>query len=621
MNRSTASHALALLIAIACHAQAQVPENRKVTRTLAFEETPAMGWSEHEYRFTAANNEWVRIDSGDPINSSNGTRYLEGVYNAAGLTFEHVDGLEFDLIELDLAEYSTLEIPAPTRFEGIKQDGTVISFEVALDGVIDGDGPGEDFQKVIFPPAWTGLAKVRILNEGWAIDNIQVRGFGVEASHESAGALPVPLEVVGVLEQNASYLRWLLGDFEGQKIVVKRRGNSFSDLSVGLFDPATGLKTTLLPVSSTSGVDPATGERCVVSGNGILKLTTNGQTRDIAWIGQNGVDNISYPAVSNGKVIFADLGYHGQEQYAVFMASTAGVVPILTPETILPDGGRLASYPNAMHFADNTFAIPTSTTHTGSCYLASFDGGPIRVSPGVNQIVPGTSFKIKYREDLLWIDNASIGYLVESGGNETRHHVVTMKADGTSTAETWDASLSLISLPGSGLVQRCYGAAGYDRNSGAMLIRGPLECRDLTPNNLDGIVLRSQDGNHKVLVREDSVVPAFGRLESIGQSVAVANGEFFFTAINEEKTIAVLRGRLPLSMPTLKAGTFLPTADGSVRFMVENLTHGTRYRVESSPDLAGPWATRSSFTGGSPARSVFGAFEMTNREFFRVIEE
>lgn len=600
-----------------------IPEHMKVTRVIAFDEgSPAMGWGEFEYRFTIPDNGWIWLDTGGAIGATNGTRFMAGGDDDIGLSLTHLDGLAFDLMELDLAEYNTLEVPEPVRFEGRKDDGTVLSFTVPLDGVIDGNGPIDDFQKVTFPPEWTGLVELRILSSGWAIDNIKVRGLAVETGHESANSLPVPLQVLGTLANNANTLFWRVGEFKGSKLVIHERNFSLNRTRIGLFDPANGAITNLKTVSGEDGGNPLTGETCWVYPDGRLLINSGGTTKELAREGQNGVNTISYPAVSNGKVIFANLDYEGNHgQFSVVMASSTGVATVLTPATVLADGGTVIRIPNAMHFSGNTFAIPSATTKTGDCFLVSFNGGPIQISPGVGKKVPGTNFTISERRALLWLDDTSLGYIVRSGGTEPRDHIITMLANGSSTAASWDPHLAKSILPGSGLALRNYGAAGLDRSNGTIFITGPLECRDVAPNNLNGIVARTSNGVSTVLVREGSVVPGFGPLKSIYPIVTVGSGEFYFTAMNEVGTVAVLKGRVPLTIPQLKTGGFVTTADGSVRFMVENLTHGLPYRVESAPSPAGPWTECSRFTGGSRSRSVFGAFQRGTQEFFRVVED
>ncbi len=601
----------------------------KATRVLAFEGTPAMGWSEFEYRFSIAGNDWTRIDQSNESSASNGTGFLEGYAGVGDQTLEHVDGLEFDLLELDVAEYVPSGVAlTPVHFEGTKGDGTVLVLDVPLDGVADGTGPEADFQKVVFPAEWTDLVKVRIPSSGWAIDNVKVRGFAVENAHESVGDLPVPLQVLGTLENNARGDYWKVREFRGSKLMVHNQYFTNKAEGIGLFDPATGQTTHMGAVAEDSGGNPLTGESTFRSSNGALLLLPagGGTQKTVAQVGQNGVDGINYPTVSNGKVIFASAGYKGVHvAFTVFMASSTGVSPYLAPGTVLADGGTLLSSehsrPEEMHFLGNTIAIPASTTKTGDCFLASFDGGPLRIGPGVGKFVPGTNYKITERRELLWLDDSSLGYLVRSGGAEARLHIITMLANGTSSAASGDILLSSSIIPGSGMLQRTYEPAGVDRSSGIFFATGPLECRAVAPNNLSGIVARAPDGSRRVLVREGSVVPGFGELKSFTPYVTAANGEFYFTAVNEAGTVAVLKGQVPQAIPQLKTGDFVDTADGSVRFMVENLTLGQAYRVEGAPSPAGPWSERSHFTGGSRSRSVFGAFERGTREFFRVVVE
>ena len=603
------------------------PEAMKVTRLLTFEGVPAMGWSEFEYRLAAADNHWIRIDEGEATMANNGTHYLEGYVGMVSQTLEHADGQEFDLLELDLAEYLSSEAPGPVHFEGRKRDGTVLTLDVPLDGIADGDGPLEDFQKVVFPPEWTDLVKLVIPSSGWSIDNVKVRGFAVENVHESTGALPVPLQVVGILQQNVKNLFWRVGEFKGSKLIVREVNFSFGFTKVGLFDPATGQTSNLNQVSDEESGNPLTGEFTWYYGDGRLLLSTPGSgQKEVARVGQNGVDSIAFPAASNGKVIFANGGYKGANMpFTVFMASSTGVTPLLTPTTVLADGGTPLSsndFTQAIRFTGNTFSIPLCTTKSGNCFLASFNGGPMRLCPGVGKKVPGTNITIHERGELLWLDDSSIGYLVRSRNlGNPRDHIITMLADGSSTASNWDTNGTGTIIPGSGFIQRGYGAAGLDRSRGTLFISGPLECRAVAPNNVDGIVARSTDGSSRVLVREGSMVPGFGELKGILPYVTSANGEFYLAAMNEAGSVAVLKGQVPQGIPQLMTRDFVSTGDGSVRFMVENLTLGQTYRVESSLNLLGPWVESSRFTAGSRSRSALGAFQRNSQGFFRVVAE
>ncbi len=599
------------------------PALLKTECSLSFEGQAAMGYCEGGYQFSARSGEWMRMGNHDAtMTPSNGSQYLE--ITSTPTTLVHVDGLEFDLLDLDLAEYSTAAIPeGDIRFEGTKSDGSILNFSVRLDRIIDGSGPLKDFEKVTFPAEWTGLTRVSILDKSVALDNVRVRGLTVKNPISAVVKPPVPLEVVGILQSNTTSNAWSLQRITDSQLSVTRTNASNNSVSNGIFNLATGKLGSLRDSDIFSGGNPQTGESCTVS-SGVLTYTSGGKSRILARAGENGVTKIACPAVSNGKVIFANHGYQGREAYAVFMASATGVVPILTPQTLLPDGGTPGHYPYDLYFSGNSYAIPTSTSKTGSCYIASFNGGPFRIGPGVGQKVPGTATTISECEDLLWLDDASIGYRVnssKSSGSGAAGHVVIVNADGSTSAASWPANLTKTIVPGSGFLQRCYGEAGYDRQSGIRLVTGPLECLDLAPNNLGGLVALLPDGSSRVLMRMKTEVPGFGTIQLIGARSAVADGMFYAAALNENKTVALLRGRIPAAAPVLRMGDFVPTADGTVRFLVENLTLGQAYRVESAPSSTGPWSECSRFTGGSPSRSVLGAFQRTPGEVFRVVEE
>ena len=95
--------------------------------------------------------------------------------------FSTVNGSLFDLLSVDLAEYSTVVPNAVTvHFIGYYMNGSTITQDFTTDGIIDGTGPLVDFQTFNFNPKdWTGLTRVEIPNSGWSLDNLVVRAPGV----------------------------------------------------------------------------------------------------------------------------------------------------------------------------------------------------------------------------------------------------------------------------------------------------------------------------------------------------------------------------------------------------------------------------------------------------------
>ena len=102
----------------------------------------------------------------------NGTAYLQATLGDS-LTFNFADGSAFNLVSVDLAEYSTVVPDAVTvHFVGFRHDGTIVTTDLRTDGIIDGTGPLADFQTFYFGSPFTGLDRVEIPTYGWSLDNL-----------------------------------------------------------------------------------------------------------------------------------------------------------------------------------------------------------------------------------------------------------------------------------------------------------------------------------------------------------------------------------------------------------------------------------------------------------------
>jgi hypothetical protein len=104
----------------------------------------------------------------------NGSAYLQASMGDS-LVFSFVNNSVFNLVSVDLAEYSTVfPYPATVRFVGYRQDGSTVTTDLVTDGIIDGTGPLADFQTFNFGPEFSGLTRVEIPNSGWSLDNLVV---------------------------------------------------------------------------------------------------------------------------------------------------------------------------------------------------------------------------------------------------------------------------------------------------------------------------------------------------------------------------------------------------------------------------------------------------------------
>jgi len=103
-----------------------------------------------------------------------GTAYLAAAFTQS-LKFSLTNGSTFDLVSVDLGEYSTaFAQPITVHFVGYRSDGSTVTTDLVTDGIIDGTGPLADFQTFTFGPEFTGLTRVEIPTWAWSLDNLYV---------------------------------------------------------------------------------------------------------------------------------------------------------------------------------------------------------------------------------------------------------------------------------------------------------------------------------------------------------------------------------------------------------------------------------------------------------------
>jgi hypothetical protein len=105
------------------------------------------------------------------VSPENYTTFIQAAFGCS-LEFFYTKGSAFNLISVDLAEYSVFVAPRPVTFIGTKIDGTIVSTNFVLDGIIDGGGLLMDFQTFSFGPEFTQLVKVEVPTEGYSLDNL-----------------------------------------------------------------------------------------------------------------------------------------------------------------------------------------------------------------------------------------------------------------------------------------------------------------------------------------------------------------------------------------------------------------------------------------------------------------
>jgi hypothetical protein len=117
-------------------------------------------------------NQFGRTGGGISFFPENGTAYIHA---ALGDSLMFTNGSVFNLVSVDLAEYSTVVPDAVTvHFIGYCFDGSIVTTELTTDGIIDGTGALADFQTFNFGPEFSGLTRVEIPTYGWSLDNLVV---------------------------------------------------------------------------------------------------------------------------------------------------------------------------------------------------------------------------------------------------------------------------------------------------------------------------------------------------------------------------------------------------------------------------------------------------------------
>jgi len=116
-------------------------------------------------------NVLLRNGGGGSFYPDDGTAYLQ---SQAGIVLGFADGRSFDLLSVDLAEFSTVwSNPITVDFIGYHPDGSTVTAEFTTDGIIDGPGPLADFQTFAFQ-GFTDVVSVDVPSYPFSMDNLVV---------------------------------------------------------------------------------------------------------------------------------------------------------------------------------------------------------------------------------------------------------------------------------------------------------------------------------------------------------------------------------------------------------------------------------------------------------------
>lgn len=127
----------------------------------------------------------------------NGTTYARILSSQSPFEIKHTQDLPFDLLSLDVSEYSTTVPTAVSlQFVGYLAGGGTVSHSLVSDGIFDGGGPLADFQTVTLPATFRELNRVVVsMNSGAHLDNLRVLVHGQEVPPPPAPSLPLLYDI------------------------------------------------------------------------------------------------------------------------------------------------------------------------------------------------------------------------------------------------------------------------------------------------------------------------------------------------------------------------------------------------------------------------------------------
>ncbi len=117
-------------------------------------------------------DQFTRAGGGIAVFPEDGSPYLlQGAFDSLSGSRGGIS--RFGLHSVDLSEFSILyDFPRTAQFVGYRLDGTIVTAEFTTDGVIDGTGPGPDFQTFHFDTRFSDLVRFEVPTHTYALDNL-----------------------------------------------------------------------------------------------------------------------------------------------------------------------------------------------------------------------------------------------------------------------------------------------------------------------------------------------------------------------------------------------------------------------------------------------------------------
>jgi hypothetical protein len=326
------------------------------------------------------------------------------------------------------------------------------------------------------------------------------------------------------------------------------------------------------------------------------------------------INKITLARPENRKIAFLSEDHGALESYAVFLASESGVLPIVLPNTILPDGGLIWRIPRELMLSDGTVVFRSSTTMSSSqpIWFFKFPNQPLRLGLGVGSVVPGEIQAITALGRMVSVDQSRARYYVEAAG--LSYLVETSSLGMHQVIARSNAIGSGMPLPGCGVRITSGAMWSLDASTGYSYYAARVNADEL--QDVYGSTLVCKDGVFKTLHAEPQKLAGFG--QNIALAPRFADEGWFYATLTSGGNQFLVKGRSSFSAPTPRISELLREPDGSIRFTADFLTLDQSYDVECSATLNGPWTTCKSFTPGSISRSIPAPAFAGGRGFYRL---
>lgn len=295
---------------------------------------------------------------------SNGTVYSN---DTLGMNIVHIQGDTFTPISIDLAERSISFAARETiRFTGVKLDGSIVTYNVTIDGEADSTGGIDDFETFTFPANFSDIVSLASApRDSYSMDNIIIDTAALPEFPTNQG--------LGSNYSDAQFLFAQQFSFEDNLIIGEdfhySSGFSIPDQVVFL-EPNRETFTARYPY-----YNPTTDSVVYVSGNDILQrdrenFATIVSISDVVAEGFT-VNELGPPVINGDRLIFEAYDFSGADSFYIFERIGTQLNLLVGPNTQLPNGTEESlpfNFPDFRAIGDKAYAFETSLEGSTSLF-------------------------------------------------------------------------------------------------------------------------------------------------------------------------------------------------------------------------------------------------------------